>query len=364
MKEEIKPSVVQWPADYYGCGFWRMLWPQIVMNMKSIAQVTHQSLIDRDFLHYTLINVLHIQRQVTDGQLEFYKKLVQLKKRMNFKLVYESDDIILAKDIPEYNPAKKKIIEIGDFAKDIIALCDEVTVSTPFLRDYYLKETGQKNITVIPNAPPEFWIGHYYDEKKLLEDYRAHKAKPRILYAGSAGHFHYSPDGKEMPDDFTHIKEAVMSNAHRYKWVFVGGFPTSLLNLVKMGIIEYYPWQTLDKYPKFLASLQASMWIAPLMENDFNQAKSDLKFLEASCLGLPIACQDMSTFAVAPIRFKTGEEMIKRLDETLESEETFLRESRRARALIENRWLERDENIGKYLDVYRYPFGDARRKYV
>lgn len=364
MADENIPYVVQSPGDFGGCGFWRMLWPQIVMNMKGIARVSHESFLNREFLHYNFLTALHIQRHITENQLEFYKKLVHLKKRMNFKLVYESDDILIAKDIPDYNNAKRKIIDIGDFAKDIIALCDEVTVSTPFLRDYYLKETSQKNITVIPNAPPEFWIGHFYNEKTLLKNYKTHKNKPRIIYAGASGHFHYSEDGRVIPDDFTHVKEAVMSTADRYKWIFVGGFPTSLVSLVKAGIIEYHPWQTLDKYPKFLASLEASMCIAPLLENDFNKAKSDLKFLEASCLGLPVACQDISTFAVAPIRFKTGEEMIKRLDETLESEETFLKASRRARALIEHRWLERDENIGKYLDVYCFPFGDPRRKYV
>jgi hypothetical protein len=364
MTNENIPNILQCPADFGGCGFWRILWPQIVMNMKGIAKVSHLSFVNRDFLHYNYIKALHVQRQVTDYQLDFYKKLVHLKKRMSFKLVYESDDIIFAEDIPDYNPAKEKIMNIGNCAKDIMELCDEVTVSTPFLRDYYLKKTSQKKITVIPNAPPLFWIGNYYDEEELLKNYRAHRKKPRIIYAGSAGHFHYSKEGKSIPDDFTHVKEAVMSNADRYRWVFVGGFPTSLLQEVKAGLIEYHPWQSIDKYPKFLSMLEGNMWVAPLQENDFNRAKSDLKFLEASALGLPIACQDMSTFAVAPIRFKTGEEMIKRLDETLESEETFLKASRKARSLVENRWLERDENIGKYLDVYCRPFGDPMRKYV
>ena len=106
------------------------------------------------------------------------------------------------------------------------------------------------------------------------------------------------------------------------------------------------------------------MCIAPLNNNIFNKGKSDLKFLEAAALGLPIACQDMCTYTSAPIRFQTGMQMIQKIQDTLATEESFLAASRHARSLIEGRWLEREENINKYLDVYLFPYGDARRKYI
>lgn len=363
MQEKKTPYIIQYPADFYGCGFWRMLWPQYLMNMRGIARVCHSQMFIRDFLHYHSATAVHLQRQTKETQFNFFKRLKQIQKRMKFRIIYESDDIVFAKDIPDYNSAKKEIEADGDFAGEIMELCDEVIVTTPFLREYYLQKTSQKNITIIPNYPPLFWIGDHYSEELILRNYRTHKAKPRILYAGSATHFARSPDG-EIPDDFTHVKEAIMATVDKFRWVFVGGFPTALLQEVKAGFIEYHPWQSLDNYPRFLAKLQINMWIAPLHDNQFNRAKSDLKFLEATSLGHPIACQDMSTYAVAPIRFKTGEEMVKKINETLENEETFLAASRKARALIETRWLERPENIGKYLDVYCHPYGDTLRKYV
>jgi hypothetical protein len=358
------PYIIQYPADFGGCGFWRMVWPQLVMNMKRLATVNHSQIFIRDFLHYNDATAVHIQRQGKQSQLEFFKKLHHIKKRLKFRLIYDSDDIVFHEDIPDYNFAKAGLEKDGDFAKEIMEICDEVTVTTPFLRDYYLKKTAQKNITVIPNYLPHIWMGHYFSEELILRNYRLHKKKPRILYSASANHFFNPRGGESIADDFTHVKEALMANIDKFQLVLVGGRPDALAHEIDRGLVEYHPWQTTDEYPRFLANLQINMCIAPLIENDFNRAKSDLKFLEATALGLPIACQDMSTYAIAPVRFKTGEDLIKKLKETLESEETFLAASRRARGLIEQRWLERPENIGKYLDVYCHPYGDPMRKYI
>ena len=42
-----------------------------------------------------------------------------------------------------------------------MGLCDEITVTCKFMKDYYTEKTGNKNITVIPNYPPKWWIGNY-----------------------------------------------------------------------------------------------------------------------------------------------------------------------------------------------------------
>ena len=360
--EKEKPNVMQFIADFGGCGFWRMLWPQIILNMSGKAQVSHSQFLNRDLLHYVNSSAVHVQRQGRFNQLEFFKKLVALKKRQRFRLIYDADDVIFYEDLPEYNSAKAKIKEIGSYAKEIINICDEMTVSTPFLREYYLQNTEQKNITVLPNFPPLFWIGEFYSEEMILRNYRTHRNKPRILYAGSSSHFHKDEKGGE--DDFSHVKEVIMATIGSFRWVFVGAIPIELVPLIKQNMIEYHPWQHLASYPRYLSKLQINMCIAPLQDNLFNRGKSDLKFLESAALGLPIACQDLCTYAIAPIRFKTELEMIKRIQDTLATEETFLAASRHARSLIEGRWLEREENINKYLDVYVFPYGDSRRKYV
>jgi hypothetical protein len=364
MSDKKIPYVIQYPADYAGCGFWRLLWPEFLLNMKNLATVSHTHIFLRDLHHYTSVKAIHIARQTNHYQYNFLKKIEHIRSRHNFRLIYDIDDIIVGEDIPDYNYAKKTFVNEPNFSIDIMQMCDEITVSTQFLRDYYRAKTEHPNISVIPNSIPYFWMGYYHNEELILRNYRRHKNKPRILYAGSANHFFSEYCSPNTLDDFSHVREAILKNMHKYKFVFVGAMPLCLKDEIIKGNIEFYDWKTMDVYPNFLANLEINMWIAPLADNVFNKAKSDLKFLEASALGLPIACQDLCTYAVAPIRFQTGEQMIQKLDQTLENEEVFIKASRKGRELIQGRWLENPENIGKYLDIYQYSYGDPRRKYV
>ena len=99
-------------------------------------------------------------------------------------------------------------------------------------------------------------------------------------------------------------------------------------------------------------------------DNNFNKSKSDLKYLEASALGLPIACQDLCTYKDAPIKFKTGDEMIDRIKETLSSERNFIKASVNGRNVAEKRFLETETNLYQYYDNYMYDQGDPKRKYL
>ena len=106
------------------------------------------------------------------------------------------------------------------------------------------------------------------------------------------------------------------------------------------------------------------MMIAPLIDNNFNKSKSDLKYLESSCYGLPIACQDICTYENAPIKFKTGDEMIDQINTVLKDERRFIQESVKARSFAESRFLEKPENIGKFYESYKFPYGSPKRKYL
>ena len=106
------------------------------------------------------------------------------------------------------------------------------------------------------------------------------------------------------------------------------------------------------------------MFIAPLSDNNFNKAKSDLKYIEASALGIPIVCQDICTYENAPIKFKTGDEMIDRIKEVLGDERRYIKESVNGRNVAESRFLETEENLYQYYDNYMYGRSDSRRKYL
>ena len=68
---------VNYYADYGGCGFWRMVWPETLMNgyQKAIMNGLTTMVLDPRF--YQGIDAVRLQRQATPQQLQFVKFLKQ-----------------------------------------------------------------------------------------------------------------------------------------------------------------------------------------------------------------------------------------------------------------------------------------------
>jgi len=360
--EQELPRFLNYYADYSGCGHWRMIWPEQVLNAHNKAVVHGTTVMNVDPRYYIQAKGVRIQRQATPQQLEFVKFLRQLANQNNFRLIYEIDDICFAEDIPDYNKYKTAFTDpvIRKSAQEMMAMCDEITVTCPFMRDYYREKTGNNNVTVIPNFMPKFWLDRFYDANRTMESYDRNKNKPRILYAGSGAHFDVEQRVK-FKDDFYHVNDIIRKTVDKYQWVFLGAHPLPIIDLVRSGKVEFHPWKKLYEYGQGLYDLNVNMLVAPLQDNIFNRSKSDLKYIEASALGLPIACQDMCTYENAPIKFKTGDEMVDQIDRTLQDRKRYKAICKKARQYAETRWLEDDRNIDCYLEMYQYSVGDPRR---
>lgn len=362
-KELTLPRFLNYYADYSGCGHWRMIWPEHILNAHSKAVVHGTTVMNLDPRYYVMVKSVRIQRQATKQQLEFVKHLKNISKENGMRLIYEIDDICFKEDIPEYNKYKPAFEnpEIRESAQEIMAQCDEITVTCNFMRDYYKSKTGNQNITVIPNFMPKFWLGNHYDLTKNMNNLDRFKKKPRILYAGSGAHFDVDNRVKQK-DDFYHVNEVIRKTVDKYQWVFMGAFPLPLIDLIKSGKVEFTPWRRLYEYGQGISDLNVNMLVAPLQDNIFNRSKSDLKYIEACAFGLPIACQDLCTYENAPIKFNTGDEMINRIEETLKDPTKYKATCKKASQYAETRWLDSDSNIDCYLEMYSTPFGDPSRK--
>ena len=356
------PRFINYYADYSGCGHWRMIWPEQVMNAHSKAVVHGTTVMNGDGKQYAHVKGVRIQRQATPQQLDFVKFLRKLADQLNFRLIYEIDDICFSEDIPDYNKYKTAFTDpkIRESAQEMMAMCDEITVTCPFMRDYYKEKTGNQNVTVVPNFMPKFWLGNRSDLSRTMMSLERNKRKPRILYAGSGAHFDVENRIKQK-DDFFHVNQVIAKTVDKYQWVFLGAFPLSLKPLVDAGKIEFHPWVRLYDYGNKLFDLNVNMIVAPLEDNTFNRSKSDLKFIEACALGLPIACQDLCTYENAPIKFKTGDEMIAQIENTLHDNKRYRALCKKASNYADTRWLEDDKNIDCYLELYQYNVDDPRR---
>jgi len=355
------PRAIQYYADYSGCGFWRMLWPEHLLNAFGRMTVHGSTVMVLDPRWYQNVKVVRVQRQATSSQLQFVKFLKEVSQHHGFRIIYEIDDLVFHEDIPDYNKFKTAFVdpEIRKNAQEIMSLCNEITVTCQFMKDYYAEKTGHKNITIIPNFPPKFWLGRFYDEKSISSNYDTYKNKPRILYAGSGAHFDVE-NRVEQNDDFAHVIKAIYDTYNEFQWVFLGAFPLPLRPLVERGLVEFHPWVNLYNYGEKLKNLKVNMLVAPLQDNTFNKSKSDLKWIEANCLGLPIACQDLCTYKDAEFKFKTGDEMIKVVRDVLSKKGRYMNVCSAARKNADQRWLE--DNIETYYELFNHPYGSPERK--
>jgi glycosyltransferase involved in cell wall biosynthesis len=366
-RELSLPRYVNYLADYSGCGFWRILWPENLINATGAGCSTSLTAMVFDPRWYTGVKCVKVQRQASSDQREFIKYLKSIQPQHGFKLVYEVDDVVFREDIPDYNKFKFAFDndEIRNNCIEIINLCDEVTVTCDYMRKLYQERTGKKEITVIPNFVPYSWMGHQYNKNRIWNNYDKNKKKPRVLYTGSGAH--YDVDNKNGGiDDFSHVVELVKKTVDKYQWVFVGAFPPPLLPFVQSKKIEFHNWQSLADYPDFINSLNAQVMIAPLLDNSFNRSKSDIKFIEACVLGLPCLVQDMETYKNAPefLKFKTGEDLEQKLESILKNKAQYYRNTELFRHIGMQRLLESKENIGCHLEVLNTPYGSPERKYL
>ena len=355
------PRALNFYADYSGCGHWRMIWPEKLLNCYGKANIQGGTVMIGDKNFYKGHKTIRIQRQATEQQLNYIKWLKNIQKEFGFKIVYEIDDLIFKEDIPDYNKFKFAFEDpnIRKWSMEIMQHCDEITVTNKFMRDYYIQKTGNQNVTVIPNFIPRFWMDRYYDLNKIKENFQRYQKKPRIVYCGSGAHFDIDNRIKQK-DDFYHVNDVIRKTVDKFHWVFVGGFPLSLRDLVKAGKIEFHEWTNLVGYPDAISKLNATLFYAPLENSNFNKAKSDLKFIEACAFGIPSVMQDLCTYENAFHKFETGDQLISKIEYLTKDYKKYIKEAKRARQYMDKRWME--DNIDEYLELYSFPYADSKRK--
>jgi|TARA_R110002020_G_scaffold106996_2_gene248779 hypothetical protein len=367
--ETSLPRYVNYLADYSGCGHWRILWPEATINARGDGMSQSTTAMVTDPRWYTGVKTVKLQRQASSAQLEFVKYLKQVQQEHGFKIMYEVDDVVFREVIPDYNKFKFAFDtdEVRSNCIEIINLVDEVTVTCDFMRKLYQEKTGQQNITVIPNFIPHGWMGQLFNPREIEKNYEQNKRKPRILYTGSGAH--YDVENKTGgKDDLSEVRDFIRKTVDKYQWIFVGAFPPQLADLVQQQKIEFYNWQTLLKYPYFISNLRAQLMVAPLQVNDFNRAKSDIKYIEGCILGIPCLCQDMETYASAPenLKFSSVEEFEQKIQRILnpKKKNKYFQNVHQLRQIGEQRILELDQNIGAHLESLNTPYGSSERQFL
>jgi hypothetical protein len=357
MSQPGSKRIINFPSDRNGCGFYRTIIPLGYLSAKLEWDVTFMYQFAFDLNLIRMSNVVRFQRQCTENQIvivkEYKKAIVQTNSPA--KLMYELDDLVhgiephnvLAYQF--YTPTRRQNVV------DIMKMCNTVTFSTQFLKDYYQQNFDIHQARVLPNMLPKFlW-------NPTWEDKRPNKSKPVVLYSGSASHF--GPGGDMEP--YINMIEATMDE---FEWVFLGVIPPKFAvpgNQFELAApykdkIKFIQWVNFWEYPSLMQTVKADVAIAPIADTVFNLAKSDLKYKEYSAMNIPAICTSIGR-GRGPYDLAKCKNLVPAQDPDAMYQaikDMYKDENKRAETLayqreyVNNWWLENPQNIELYNQIY------------
>ena len=360
MPEAKLSRAINYYADYGGCGYWRMIWPEYLLNGYQKACISGLTCMVLDGRFYQNIKSIRMQRQATPSQKMFVGELKKLSKQFGFNLIYEIDDIVFKDDIPDYNRCKDPFCDqaVTESIVEIMQSMDEITVTCDYMKEYYKQKIGTNRVTVIPNYPPKFWLDNFYKKDRIQKLYEKNKKRPRILYSGSGTHIDVL-NKTGLNDDFKHVTEAIIKARKRFKFVWKGCYPLAVKPYIDNGEMEYIEWSSLLDYPKGLFDTECNAVFASLQDNVFNKSKSNIKMIESGALGMPGAFQDLCTYKDAETKSITGNDLIDQLEYITSDFDRYMKLSEKSRNFVEGLWLE--DHLNEYEALYFTDWGSEER---
>lgn len=277
-----KNILIMHPTDKGACAFYRCHFMADILRSQLGGEVeplvTPAEITDEYILAHTAAIVVY--RPHTDEHVTLIRNYGRKKNKLKYRIFADYDDVIWNVNghslIPDYNKCGINTDKATDNIHSFINYLDGVTLSTKNLETFFLNQFGTKfpNTKILPNAIPRYLFG--YDVRKIEKSIK----KPVVLYGGSSTHY---MDG-EYGDFGDGVAEWLYEQVYRDKielhmfdvpW-FLEGVKDKIKLHDKVSALEY---------PYIARSIKPDFYLAPLAENWFNKAKSNLKLLEASALG-------------------------------------------------------------------------------
>ena len=288
-----KYNIVFVARDDGGCGFYRCSQPASFLNRTGLANAKSvlQFPSNEDLL---LADLVVMQNTGTPEASSVVNFLIANK----IPYITEFDDFIFhvspnnLAGWPAWNPSTLYLNRALEMSRKAVG----ITVSTNWLAREFFPYNNR--IYVIPN---------YLDKDKWdVPVVKKIDGKVRIGWAGGNAH----------ADDLHMISKVLEKIVAEYKGKVVfetmgmtrhelsGVFNLKITGEVcpscgYEGEIHHHPGEELQNYPLILASQGWDMAVAPVINNSFGNAKSDLKIKEYSALGIPIVASKVDPYIEA-----------------------------------------------------------------
>ncbi len=208
-------------------------------------------------------DVLFVQRPQENVHLQS----IYMAKRLGLKVWTDFDDNLF--EVPMSNPGYGFYNKPGtqEIVRSCIELSDVVSVSTPALQAAFKRHTKQTSFQVIRNA----WDFKHFPMKKR-------QPEKTILWRGSSTH---QEDLLSQADEFVKIHH----NFPEYKWVFFGSYPYQILERMDAKRVQLLNFTGTLEYFAVLEKINPEVVLVPLKDSEFNRAKSNIAWIEATWAG-------------------------------------------------------------------------------
>ena len=280
----------------HGCSHIRLLGP-LSYPVSSISwDINHGlELPDRP------LDVIILERLWKPGRtnLMIAEQIVRNVREREATLIYTLDDNLLDQNLDNSDcefPSHEQHMIVCFFSRK----ADGIIVSTETLKRRF--QALNRNIQVVPNALDERLFP--YQEEPL--PVRCKKGGP--LRFGYMGTFTHTDDLMMVLEP---LRAFLREQAGSVNFELVGVTANSRI----MDLFEGLPVRMLHPrgeiaYPRFIKwaaeHLQWDFAIAPLEENRFNNAKSDIKHLDYAMLGIPAIYSDVGAYRASVTHRETG----------------------------------------------------------
>ncbi len=230
------------------------------------------------------VDILIFQRTSWTIEVENLIHFAHMKK---IPIVYDMDDLLYKIDyVPSFmnhigvsfNKTNTSLyLSIASGYEMVAKRCDAYIVTTDFLKKK-IEEDYQKPTFVIPN-----FLNHEQEEESQIVLKNREEEKEKFVI----GYFSGSPSHR---NDFRVVERDLVRLLEKYQNIYVKivGFMQLEGKLKKYQTQGRVIFEELVPYPKLqyeIGGVDVNM--IPLVANDFNQAKSELKFFEAGIVKVP-----------------------------------------------------------------------------
>lgn len=228
-------------------------------------------------------DILHVDREIAHQGLGYF--LGARDSVPGCRMIVDFDDDFTA--VPRWNPAYKRYVpgtEARDAGELHLELAEYRTVSTATLAKKF-------DATCVPNVlDPADWVD------KPVNPERASDPHLRIFYGGASGHYGDLDAVQPSLEKFLHNPPTPI------RLICFGTVPKWIHEVGRRypGRVVVLPWHSFDHYADSVAWGGFDLAIAPLAECAFNDAKSNIKALEAGIQGIPFVCSRTGPYSDIP----------------------------------------------------------------